>query len=168
GAGTILREVLAAAEMLEKDWGVAADVWSVTSFTELRRNGLGAERWNRLHPEAEPRKSWVQRCLANTSGPIVAATDYMRTVPDLIRTWTPRRYVTLGTDGYGRSDTRAALRSFFEVDRMSVALAAIKALADNGTVDRSLAVEFMTRYAYARSLSPPWSDRADSLGNHAH
>src|SRR5256885_16659065 len=78
GAGTILREVLAAAEMLESDWGLAADVWSVTSFTELRRDGLGAERWNRLHPGAEPRKSWVERCLANTSGPIVAATDYMR------------------------------------------------------------------------------------------
>jgi pyruvate dehydrogenase E1 component len=156
GAGTILREVLAAAEMLEKDWGLAADVWSVTSFTELRRNGLDAERWNRLHPEAEPRKSWVERCLANTSGPIVAATDYMRTVPDLIRTWTPRRYVTLGTDGYGRSDTRAALRRFFEVDRHHVTVAALKALADEGSAERAVVAEAIASYGLGTENPNPW------------
>jgi len=156
GAGTILREVLAAAEMLEKDWGLAADVWSVTSFTELRRNGLDTERWNRLHPEAEPRKSWVERCLANTSGPIVAATDYMRTVPDLIRTWTPRRYVTLGTDGYGRSDTRAALRSFFEVDRYHVTVAALKALADEGSVERAVVAKAISSYDLGTENPNPW------------
>ena len=156
GAGTILREVLAAAEMLEKDWGLAADVWSVTSFTELRRDGLGAERWNRLHPGAEPRKSWVERCLANTSGPIVAATDYMRAVPDLIRTWTPRRYVTLGTDGYGRSDTRAALRSFFEVDRHHVTVAALKALADEGSVERAVVSKAIAGYDLGTEKPNPW------------
>src|SRR5205823_6383843 len=135
---------------------VATDVWSVTSFTELRRAALEVERWNRLRTSGQPKLSWIEQCLGPATGPVIAATDYVRAVPDLIRAWVPRRYVTLGTDGFGRSDTRAALRSFFEVDRMSVALAAIKALADNGTVDRSLAVEFMTRYAYARSLSPPW------------
>jgi len=156
GAGTILREVLAAAEILENDWGLAADVWSVTSFTELRRDGLGAERWNRLHPGAEPRKSWVERCLANTSGPIVAATDYMRAVPDLIRTWTPRRYVTLGTDGYGRSDTRAALRSFFEVDRHHVTVAALKALADEGSVERAVVSKAIAGYDLGTEKPNPW------------
>src|SRR4029077_3162794 len=85
GSGTILREVLAAAEMLEKDWTVAADVWSVTSFTELRRDGMGAERWNRLHPDAQPRGTWIEKCLAKTAGPVVAASDYMRALPDMIR-----------------------------------------------------------------------------------
>ena len=148
GSGTILREALAAADLLEQDWGVAADVWSVTSFTELRRSGSEAERWNRIHSEKEPRLSWVERCLGPMVGPIIAATDYVRAVPDLIRTWVPRRYVTLGTDGFGRSDTRVALRKFFEVDRTSIARAAIKALADDGIVSRSLTTEFMTRYNY--------------------
>ncbi|HZP92056.1 MAG TPA: alpha-ketoglutarate dehydrogenase [Burkholderiales bacterium] len=156
GAGTILREVLAAAEMLEHDWGVSADVWSVTSFTELRRDGMGAERWNRLHPGAEPKLSWVERCLADTSGPVVAASDYMRTVADLIRTWVPRRYVTLGTDGFGRSDTRERLRDYFEVDRRHVAVVALKALADEGTIDRGMVVQAIEKYGIAAERRNPW------------
>ncbi|MBE0614470.1 MAG: alpha-ketoglutarate dehydrogenase [Burkholderiales bacterium] len=123
GAGTILREALAAAAILEQEYDIAADVWSVTSFTELRRDGLECERWNREHP-GEVRQSWVEQCLGPDSSPVVAASDYVRTVPDLIRTWVPGRYVALGTDGFGRSDTRAALRRFFGVDAQSIAKAA--------------------------------------------
>jgi pyruvate dehydrogenase E1 component len=158
GSGAILREVLAAAELLERDWAIEADVWSVTSFTELRRSGLEIERLNRIRVTQPSQRPWVQQCLDQTAGPIIAATDYVRAVPDLIRTWVPRRYVTLGTDGFGRSDTRAALRRFFEVDRMSVALAAISALADDGTVSRRLVAEFMNRYAYTPAPSPSWDD----------
>ena len=159
GSGTILREALAAAELLESDWNIAADVWSVTSFTELRRSGLEIERWNRLSPTEEPKSTWIEQCLGSTTGPVIAATDYVRAVPDLIRTWIPRRYVTLGTDGFGRSDTRAELRRFFEVDRTNIALAAITALADDGAVRRSLVSEFMARYGCRPSLPPPWADR---------
>jgi pyruvate dehydrogenase E1 component len=135
GSGTILREVLAAAEMLERDYRVASDVWSVTSFSELRRDGLDAERWNLLHPAEKPRRPYAQRMLGNQAGPFVAATDYMRIVPDQVRPWIPGRFVTLGTDGYGRSDSRAALRDHFEVDRRHIVLAALKALADEGAMD---------------------------------
>jgi pyruvate dehydrogenase E1 component len=158
GAGTILREVLAAAEILERDWNIAADVWSATSFTELRRSGLGVERANRFRAAGEPQASWVEKCLKPTQGPVIAASDYVRAVPDLIRTWAPRRYVTLGTDGFGRSDTRDALRGFFEVDRKSVALAAISALADEGTVKRSLVAEFMKKTAYDSGKNASWLD----------
>ena len=135
GSGTILREVLAAASILEKDYGVPADVFSVTSFNELRRNALDTERWNTLHPTDTPRTNYVQQCLGERRGPFIAATDYIKTVPDQIRQWVPGRYVTLGTDGYGRSDARAALRKFFEVDRHHVVVAALKALADDGKID---------------------------------
>ena len=135
GAGTILREVMGAADVLEKEFGVPADVFSVTSFSELRREALDAERWNLLHPDQPQRTAHVRQCLSGHSGPFVAATDYMRTVPDQIRQWVPGRYHVLGTDGYGRSDSRAALRGFFEVDRRYVVLAALKALADDGMLD---------------------------------
>jgi pyruvate dehydrogenase E1 component len=157
GSGTILREAWAAADLLERDWNIAADVWSVTSFTELRRAGMELERRNRINPAAPPQLSWVETCLAPTLGPVIAATDYVRAVPDLIRTWVPRRYVTLGTDGFGRSDTRQSLRRFFEVDRTSIALAAVKALADDGTVGRNLVSEFMARYDYHPPEIPPWA-----------
>ena len=138
GSGTILREVIAAAELLEKDFGVASDIWSVTSFTELRREGLDCERWNMLHPEAQARVSHVEQCLAGRSGPVIAATDYMRSFADQIRGFLPKNYKghykVLGTDGFGRSDTRKKLRRFFEVDRYYVAVAALKALADEGTI----------------------------------
>jgi pyruvate dehydrogenase E1 component len=143
GSGTILREVLAAAEILEKDYGVPADVFSVTSFNQLRRNALEIERWNMLHPTDAPRANHVQQCLGERSGPFVAATDYIRTVPDQIRQWVPGRYVALGTDGYGRSDGRAALRHFFEVDRHYIAVAALKALSDDGKLDRSTVTKAM-------------------------
>jgi len=135
GSGTILREVLAAAEILEGEFGVPADVFSVTSFSELRREALDAERWNLLHPDSPPRVPYVRTCLGGHDGPFVAATDYMRTVPDQVRQWVPGRYHVLGTDGYGRSDSRAALRDFFEVDRRYVVVAALKALADDGSLD---------------------------------
>ena len=134
GSGTILREVIAAAELLEKDFGVASDIWSVTSFTELRREGLDCERWNMLHPEAEARVSYVEQCMAGRGGPVIAATDYMRSFADQIRGFLPKHFKVLGTDGFGRSDTRKKLRRFFEVDRYYIAVAALKALADEGTI----------------------------------
>jgi pyruvate dehydrogenase E1 component len=146
GSGTILREVLAAAELLEKEFGVPADVFSVTSFSELRREALDVERWNMLHPEQPRRTPYVQHCLAGQAGPFVAATDYMRTVPDQIREWVPGRYHVLGTDGYGRSDSRAALRDFFEVDRRWIAVAALKALADEGMLDVATVTSAIERF----------------------
>ena len=128
GAGTILREALAAAEILEQEYDIAADVWSVTSFTELRRDGMACERWNHEHPET-PRQCWVEQCLAGAPGPVIAASDYVRAVADLIRNWVPGKYFTLGTDGFGRSDTRAALRSYFQVDAQSIARTAARAAA---------------------------------------
>ena len=134
GSGTILREVIAAAELLQKDFGVAADIWSVTSFNELRRDGLDCERWNMLHPEANRRASYAEQCLAGRGGPVIAATDYIKAYADQIRPYIPGRYKVLGTDGFGRSDTRKKLRRFFEVDRCYIAVAALKALADEGTI----------------------------------
>jgi pyruvate dehydrogenase E1 component len=141
GSGTILREVLAAGEILEKDFGVAAEVYSVTSFSELRREALLVERDNLLHPEKKAATPYVAQLFGAGKAPIIAATDNMRLVPDQIRQWLPGRYVTLGTDGFGRSDGRAALRSHFEVDRRYVALAALKALADDGAIDRKVLVD---------------------------
>ncbi len=127
GSGTILNEVIAAASLLEEDWGIAADVWSATSFTELRRDGIEVERWNMLHPTGEQRRAYVSEHLVDGI-PTVASTDYLRAVADQIRQWVPGPYRVLGTDGYGRSDRRAALRSFFEVDRRFVAVAALREL----------------------------------------
>jgi pyruvate dehydrogenase E1 component len=145
GSGTILREVLAAAELLNSDFGIPADVWSVTSFSELRREGLDVERWNARHPTSPKRTSYVETALAGKQGPFVAATDNMKTVADQIRQWVPGRYVVLGTDGFGRSDGRDALRAHFEVDRKSIAVAALKALADDGGVDQKTVVEAIAR-----------------------
>ena len=135
GSGTILNEVLAAAELLESDFDVVADVWSVTSFTELRRDGIAVDRWNMLHPTSKPRRTYVSECLERRGGPVVASTDYLRAFADQIRQWVPGPYRVLGTDGYGRSDSRAALRRFFEVDRHYVTVAALKSLADTGKID---------------------------------
>jgi pyruvate dehydrogenase E1 component len=146
GSGTILREVMAAAELLESDFGVLADVWSVTSFTELRRDGLEVERWNMLHPTEKPRQAYVSQCLGRRDGPAVASTDYIKAFPDQIRQWVPGSYRVLGTDGFGRSDYRRALRSFFEVDRRYVALAALKSLADQGAIDVALVQDAIERY----------------------
>jgi pyruvate dehydrogenase E1 component len=146
GSGTILREALAAAELLAKDFGIAADVWSVTSFTELRRDGIDAERWNMLHPEEPARTAYVTDQLADTAGPVVAATDYMRTHADQIRPYVPRSYRVLGTDGFGRSDMRSQLRKFFEVNRWYIAIAALKALADDGEIAQSKVAEAIERW----------------------
>ncbi len=146
GSGVILREVIAAAELLEQDWGVSADIWSVTSFTELRREGLDAERWNLLNPEKPQKESYVAKSLKKAEGPVIASTDYMKSFADQIRTFIPQRYVTLGTDGYGRSDSREALRSFFEVDRFHVVVAALKALADEGKLPAAKAAEALKKY----------------------
>ncbi len=134
GSGAILREVIAAAELLEREWSVSADVWSATSFNELQREGMDCERWNLLHPEAPPRVPYVTQVLSARSGPFVAATDYVKAYADQIRAFVPGRYVVLGTDGFGRSDTRANLRRHFEVDRHYVVAAALKALADEGAL----------------------------------
>jgi pyruvate dehydrogenase E1 component len=146
GSGTIFREVVAAAELLQQDWGVAADLWSCPSFNELARDGSEAARWNLLHPTAQRRLSHVEHCLQGTSGPVVASSDYVRLFAEQIRPFVPGRYVTLGTDGFGRSDTRAKLRSFFEVDRYWVTLAALNALADDGAIDRAKVAEAITKY----------------------
>ena len=155
-AGPILREALAAAELLENDFGVAADVWSVTSFSELRRDGMEAARANRLHPVAERKVSFVEQCLAPTAGPIIAASDYVSAVADLIRPWAPRRYAALGTDGYGRSDTRAALRRFFEVDRSHIAVAALSALVAERVLEPSVVAAACARYRIDTQRPNPW------------
>jgi pyruvate dehydrogenase E1 component len=147
GSGTILREVIAAAALLEDEWNVAADVWSVTSFTELRRDAMDVERWNMLHPMDKPRVAYVSKTLAKQKGPVVAATDYMRSFPEQIRPYLgDRHFLTLGTDGFGRSDMRSQLRKFFEVNRHYVVVAALKALADTGEVDSSLVAQAIKAY----------------------
>jgi pyruvate dehydrogenase E1 component len=157
GSGAILREVEAAAELLASDFSVAANVWSATSFTELRRNGLEVERWNRLHPTEPQRRSYVEECLAGRKGPAVASTDYVRTFADQIRAFVPGRYVALGTDGFGRSDYRVALRRFFEVDRHHVAVAALKALADEGDLEPAVVADAIQRYGLEADSEPPWT-----------
>ena len=157
GSGTILREVIAAAELLEKDWGVAADVWSAPSFTELRREGLAADRWNLLHPEDKPRVPYVEQCLAKRAGPVVAASDYMKTFAEQIRPFMPKDkvYRVLGTDGFGRSDTRASLRHFFEVNRYWVAIAALRALVDQGELKAKTVAEAIAKYGIDPSKPDP-------------
>ncbi|RLW68375.1 MAG: pyruvate dehydrogenase (acetyl-transferring), homodimeric type, partial [gamma proteobacterium symbiont of Stewartia floridana] len=146
GSGTILREVIAAAELLEKDFNVTADIWSVTSFNELRREGLDVERWNTLHPEEDQRQSYVTQQLSGQQGPVVAATDYIRSYADQIRPFVPAAYSVLGTDGYGRSDMRSQLRKFFEVNRYYVALAALKSLADQGDLKEEVVTQAIKKY----------------------
>ncbi|WP_019594744.1 pyruvate dehydrogenase (acetyl-transferring), homodimeric type [Thioalkalivibrio sp. ALM2T] len=146
GSGTILREAIAAAELLDQDFGVAAEVWSATSFNELARDGRDVDRHARLNPEAKPRKSWVEECLGGSDDPVIAATDYVQAYADQIRAFVPADYRVLGTDGFGRSDTRAALRRHFEVDRYHIAVTALKALADAGTVEAKTVSEAIKKY----------------------
>ncbi len=157
GSGAILREVIAGADLLAADWGVAADVWSCPSFTLLARDGMAAERAHRLHPEAPRRASHVEACLGPTAGPIVAATDHVRAFAEQIRPHVPRRYTVLGTDGFGRSDTREKLRRFFEVDRHHVAVAALAALAADGAVPARRAAEAVARYGIDPDRPDPWT-----------
>ncbi len=165
GAGTILQEVLAAADLLEDDWGVGADVFSVTSFTELRRDGMEKSRARRIGSRAAPAAgarddghgagrgpvSWIEAQLPSNATPVIAASDYVSAVADLIRPWIADPYVALGTDGFGRSDTRANLRRFFEVDRHSVAVAALAALRDPRAADA------VKRYGIDPEAAPPWT-----------
>jgi pyruvate dehydrogenase E1 component len=157
GCGTIFREVIAAAKLLRDDWGVEADLWGCPSFTELARDGHAVERWNMLNATETPRVSHVERCLGGTEGPVIAATDYIRAFAEQIRPYVPRRYTVLGTDGFGRSDTREKLRHFFEVDRHWVALAALKALADEGTLPASKAAEAVKKYGLDPRKPAPWT-----------
>ncbi|MCE1172922.1 MAG: pyruvate dehydrogenase (acetyl-transferring), homodimeric type, partial [Azovibrio sp.] len=146
GSGTIFREVIAAAELLRNDWGVESDLWGCPGFNELAREGQDAARWNLLHPLEPQRLSHVEQCLNDTRGPVIASTDYIRLYAEQIRPFIHRRYVTLGTDGFGRSDTREKLRHFFEVDRHWVTVAALKALADDGTIAREKVAEAIAKY----------------------
>jgi pyruvate dehydrogenase E1 component len=146
GSGAILREVLAGADLLANEWNVSSDVWSVTSFNALQRDGVAVRRWNLLHPEEKPHLSYVEECLRDRQGPGVASTDYIRTFAEQIRPYVGRRYVALGTDGYGRSDFRRKLRAFFEVDRHFVALAALHALAEEGTLPASTVQKALKKY----------------------
>jgi len=157
GSGTIFREVISAAELLKNDFGVDADIWSAPSFNELYRDGIATERDNMLHPTATQKTAYVTECLQGRTGPVIAATDYKRTFAEQIRAFVPNRYVTLGTDGFGRSDSRAQLRKFFEVDRFSVAVAALKALADDGKIPATKVAEAITKYGIDASKPAPWT-----------
>lgn len=155
GSGTILREVIAAAEILERDYGVPADVFSVPSFSELRRQALDVERMNILNPDQPEQQPYVRQCLGDRTGPFIAATDYMKIIPDQIRQWVPGRFIVLGTDGYGRSDSRAQLRHHFEVDAAHIVLASLKALADEGKLDMATVKACMKKYNLSSDKPSP-------------
>jgi pyruvate dehydrogenase E1 component len=157
GSGTIFREVMAAAELLRQDWGVESDLWSCPSFTELARDGQAVARFNLLNPTAQARRSHVEECLRGQAGPVIAATDYVRAFAEQIRAYVGRRYVVLGTDGFGRSDTREKLRQFFEVDRWYVTVAALKALADEGTLPATRVAEAVRKYGLDPQKPAPWT-----------
>ena len=156
GSGVIFCEVVAAAELLREDWKVEADLWSCTSFTELARGGQLYERWNRLHPTETPKQSHVEKCLENTTGPIIAATDYIRAFAEQIRPFLSAPYSVLGTDGFGRSDTRENLRSFFEVNRYHVVIAALKSLADINEFDATKINVAIAKYGINPDIAAPW------------
>jgi pyruvate dehydrogenase E1 component len=159
GSGTILREVIAAAQLLADDWGVAADVWSAPSFTLLARDGQDVERWNMLHPTDKPRLAHITQSLEKSAGPVIVSTDYMRLFAEQVRAYIPkgRTYKVLGTDGFGRSDTRAALREFFEVNRYYVTVAALKALADDGVLDVAIVAKAIAKYGIDQNKPNPVS-----------
>jgi pyruvate dehydrogenase E1 component len=157
GSGVILREAIAAADLLKQDWGVDADLWGCPSFTELARDGNAAARWNMMNPTSKPHISHVQSLLDDTKGPVIAATDYVRSFAEQIRAFVPRRYVVLGTDGFGRSDTREKLRRFFEVDRYYITLAALKALADDGVLPAAKVAEAISKYGLDVAKPAPWT-----------
>ncbi len=154
GSGVILREALEAATLLEADWNIAADVWSVTSFTEVRRNALEVERHNMLNP-LDQKKSFIQEQITDTESPIIASTDYMKSFADQVSNFIPNHFVSLGTDGYGRSDSREALRSFFEVDRYYIVIAALKALSDQNKIDVSIVADAIKKYNIDHTKTNP-------------
>ena len=146
GSGTILREIISAAEILSKDYGIDSDVWSVTSFNELRRDGMETERWNLLNPDEKRKKSYVQKCLSKRDGPIVAASDYTRSFSDQIRPYVEKPFYSLGTDGYGRSDTRKNLRKFFEVDKEHIVAYTLSALAKEQLIETKKAEKAIKKF----------------------
>ncbi len=146
GSGTILREVMAAADLLKSDFKIEADIWSMTSINELAREASDVTRWNQLHPTKRAKQNYVGRMLNGRKGPAIIATDYNQTYSDQIRAYVPMQYVTLGTDGFGRSDTRANLRTFFEVNKYYVVVAALKALADDGEIDAKVVQQAIKKY----------------------
>jgi pyruvate dehydrogenase E1 component len=156
GSGVIFREVESAAELLRNDWGVESDLWSCPSFTELAREGRHCERWNRLHPLEPAKLPHVAKCLGKSEGPIIAASDYTRAFAEQIRAYLTAPYKVLGTDGFGRSDTRSNLRKFFEVDRFHITVAALKSLADLGKIDKAKVAEAIARYGIATDVTAPW------------
>jgi pyruvate dehydrogenase E1 component len=157
GSGTILRESIFAAELLKNDWGVAADIWSCPSLTLLARDGQDADRWNLVHPAEEQRVPYVTSLLKDTTGPIVATTDYMRMFAEQIRAYVPngRNYKVLGTDGFGRSDSRAKLREFFEVNRYYITVAALKSLAEEGAISPSVVEQAIAKYGIDKNKPNP-------------
>ena len=157
GSGTVFREVIEAAALLRNDWGVEADLWSCPSFTELAREGYAMSRQNMLNPNSKPAPSHVETCLKDTQGPVIAATDYARAFAEQIRAFVPRRYVVLGTDGFGRSDTREKLRRFFEVDRHYVTVAALKALSDEGALPAAKVADALKKYDIDPAKPVPWT-----------
>lgn len=156
GSGTILREVEAAADLLRNDFGIASDVWSITSFNLLNREGRETSRWNLLHPTETPRVPYLTAQFGDRTGPFVAATDYIRAYADQVREFVPGSYTVLGTDGFGRSDSRQNLRKFFEVDRFYVVVAALKALADEGKLPASRVAEAIARYGIDADKPASW------------
>jgi pyruvate dehydrogenase E1 component len=156
GSGTIFREAAAAAKLLHDDWKVEADLWSCPSFNELARDGQTCDRWNRLHPTETAKQSHVARCLDGTTGPVIASTDYIRAFAEQIRAYISAPYTVLGTDGFGRSDTRENLRSFFEVNRYHIVLAALKGLADNNEFDAAKIDVAIAKYDINPEISAPW------------
>jgi len=155
GSGSILREAISAAEILDTEWSVDADVWSVTSYNELRREALEVDRWNRMHPLKEAKTSYIEKCLKNQRGPVLSATDYIKGYSDQIRKWVPGRFEVLGTDGFGRSDTRAQLRKYFEVDAQYIVISALKALADEGQFPAGKVQEAIEKYGIDQEKIDP-------------
>ena len=156
-SGSAWRAVSEARDILSSDWGVNTDSWSVTSYTELRREALSVERWNRLHPGDPARTAYITQALGDRGGPVVAVTDYVRSVPDQVSRFVERRFVSLGTDGFGRSDTREALRNYFEVDAAHIVLAVLAALAESGDGKQDDVAEAISRYGIATDRPDPWT-----------
>ncbi|MGO1501831.1 MAG: transketolase-like TK C-terminal-containing protein, partial [Marinobacter sp.] len=144
-----------AAQMLKDDWGVASDVWSVTSYNELARDGQHVERWNLMHPDGKDRKAYVTQCLEKQTGPVVSSTDYIKLHSEQLRGFIPKTFMTLGTDGFGRSDTREKPRSFFEIDRYHVTVTALSALAKDGEIKEEQVLEAMRKYGIDRNKTNP-------------
>jgi pyruvate dehydrogenase E1 component len=157
-SGSAWRETVEAQRLLAEEWGVDAEVWSATSYKALREDAISVERWNRLHPGRPERQPFVTESLAGSGGPIVAVTDFMRSVPDQVARWMPRRFISLGTDGFGRSDTREVLRRYFEIDAAHVVVAVLAGLAAESSVPVATVADAIDRYDIEPESADPWSD----------